>query len=227
MTIGGAVRTIPAGGVDITLPAGSTPLHIYAGWNGSTITLSADAVTPSWDAAYGRWVKASSTDTVVAFVRPDALTTPERFLRNYYNSPGVVTSTLPLSSDYTAPWDGVTRQIISMPILILPGDSIELQAHAAIMSNPIGRVGDLLIRINGGSNLARARNTHAGETFAWHNYSCHGGVIQRSPGPADPAGQITCELYYFPISSGGDNFMVLGDGITTRLVVSVAPYKFA
>lgn len=227
MTIGGVARTIPASGVDITLPAGSTPLHIYAGWNGSTITLSADAVAPTWNATYGRWVKASGTDTVVAYVRPDGLTTPERFLRNYYNGPGVATYTQSLPADYTANWDGLERQLISMPILILPGDSIELQAQASVMSVPIGRVGDLLIRLNGGSNLARARHTHTGETFAWHNYNCHGGVIQRGPGTADPAQQVTLELWYFPISSSGDTFFVIGDGISTKLVANITPYKFA
>lgn len=227
MTIGGEVRTIPASGVDITLPAGSTPLHIYAGWNGSTITLSADAVAPSWNATYGRWVKASSTDTVVAFVRPDALTTPERFLRNYYNGPGVATYTQSLGSDYTANWDGLERQIISMPFLILPGDSIDMFANACVMCTPLGRVGDLLMRLNVGGNLARARHTHTGETFVWHNYSCHGGVLQRGPGPADPAAQIILELYYSPISTTGNTFTILGDGISTRLVVSVTPYKFA
>ena len=227
MTIGGVARTIPASGVDITLPAGSAPLHIYAGWNGANITLSADAVAPAWNATYGRWVKASSTDTVVAYVRPDGLATPERFLRNYYNGHGLATYTQSLPTDYTANWDGLERQLISMPFLILPGDSIALQANAAIMSTPIGRVGDLLVRFTGGANLARARNTHTGETFVWHNYSCHGGIIQRGPGTADPAQQITLELWYFPISSNGNTFLVLGDGISTRLVVSITPYKFA
>ena len=225
MTIGGDVRTIPASGVDITLPAGSTPLHIYAGWNGSTITLSADAAAPSWSATYGRWVKASSTDTVVAFVRPDVLTTPERFLRNYYNGPGVATYTQSLSTDFTVSWDGLERQITNMPFLILPGDSIDTFANASIMSTPPGRVGDLIMRFNGGGNLARARHTHTGEAYAWHNYSCRGGVIQRSP--ADPAAQSILELYYYPISTTGGTLAILGDGISTRLVVSVTPYKFA
>lgn len=227
MTIGGDVRTIPASGVDITLPAGSTPVHIYAGWNGSTITLSADAVAPTWNATYGRWTKASSTDTVVAYVRPDGLTTPERFLRNYFNGHGLATYTQSLSTDYTATWDGTERQLISMPFLILPGDNIDMFAQASVMSTPLGRVGDLLMRLNGGGNMARARHTHTGETFVWHNYSCHGGVIQRGPGPADPAAQIILELYYFPISTTGNTFTVLGDGISTRMVVSVTPYKFA
>ena len=227
MTIGGNVRTIPAGGVDITLPAGSTPLHIYAGWNGSTITLSADAVAPTWNATYGRWTKAASTDTVVAFVRPDALTTPGRFLRNYYNGPGIATFTQSLSTDYTANWDGLERQLISMPFLILPGDNIDMFANACVLCTPLGRVGDLLMRVNGGGDLARARNTHTGETFVWHNYSCHGGVIHRGAGPADPATQIILELYYFPVSTTGSTFTVLGDSVSTRLVVSVTPYKFA
>ena len=227
MTIGGVTRTIPASGVELTLPSTTTPMHIYAGWNGANITLSADAVAPAWDTTYGRWIKASGTATVVAYVRPDGLATPARFLRNYYNGPGVATFTQSLSTDYTANWDGLERLLISMPILILPGDSIELQAQAAIMSTPIGRVGDLLLRLNGGSNLARARHTHTGETFVWHNYNCHGGVIQRGPGTADPAQQTILELSYFPISSNGNTFLVLGDGISTKLVANITPYKFA
>ncbi len=227
MTIGGVARAIPAGGVTITLPAGSTPLHIYAGWNGSAITLSADAVAPTWHATYGRWVKASSTDTVVAYARPDSLATPERFLRNYYNGHGLAACVQSLSADLVADWDGVERQLISMPFLTLPGDSIEIQACACIMSTPLGRVGDLLIRLNGGSNLARARNTYTGETYAWHNYSCHGGVIQRDPGPAAPAQQAILELHYSPISSAGGTFSVLGDGPSTKLVANITPYKFA
>ena len=225
MTIGGDVRTIPSSGVDITLPAGSTPLHIYAGWNGSTITLSADAVAPTWNVTYGRWTKASSTDTVVAYVRPDSLTTPERFLRNYYNGPGVATYTQSLSTDYTANWDGLERQIITMPFLSLPGDSLDMFANASVMSTPLSRVGDLLMRFNGAGNMARARNTHTGETYVWQNYSCHGGVVQRTT--ADPAMQVILELYYFPISNNGNTFTILGDGISTRMVVSITPYKFA
>ena len=224
MTIGEGVRTIPPGGVDITLPAGSTPLHIYAGWNGSIITLSADSVAPTWNATYGRWTKESSTDTVVAYVRPDALTTPERFLRNYYNGPGIAAFTQSLLTDDTANWDGLEHQLISMPFLILPGDSLDMFANACVMSTPSERVGDLLMRINGSGNLARARNTHIGGTYAWHNYSCRG-VIQRSP--ADPTMQIILGLYYFPISTTGNTFTVLGDSISTRLVVSITPYKFA
>ena len=163
----------------------------------------------------------------MAYVRPDGLATPERFLRNYYNGPGIAAYTQSLTTDYTANWDGVERQLISVPLLLLPGDSIELHAKASIMSTPIGRVGDLLIRFTGGANLARARNTHTGETFAWRNYSCHGGIIQRGPGTADPAQQITLELWYFPISANGNTFTVLGDGLSTRLAVSVTSYKFA
>ena len=129
--------------------------------------------------------------------------------------------------DYTAYWNGQEHTLINMPFLILPGDNIEMQANASIMSNNPGRVGDLLMRFSGGGNLARARQTHTGEPSVWNNYSCHGGIIQRGHGPDYPPGQVTLELYYLPISVAPDTFMVLGDGISTRLVVGVTPYKFA
>lgn len=228
MSINGVSRVIPAGGISINVVSSSTPSYLYAGWNGTSITLTENGAQPTFDNTLGQWIyPGNANSTPVAFFRGDGLATPERFLRNYYKGPGIAAGTQSLSSDYTANWDGLERQLITMPFLILPGDSIELQAQASIMSTLPGRVGDLLIRLNGGSNLARARNTHTGETYMWHNYSCLAGVIQRGHGPADPASQIIAELYYSPISTIGNTFTVLGDSISTRLVVSITPYKFA
>lgn len=225
MTINGVIRTIPAGGLQTTLTASSTPIYLYAGWDGTQLVFGESSTVPTYDATLGQWIWPGVPNYIpVAFVRPDALTTPERFLRNYYNGHGAATYTQSITTDYTANWDGLERQLISMPILLMPGDSIDVRGVASIMSTPTSRVGDLILRLSGGT-LGRARNTHAGEAFMWHNYNCMSGIIQR--GVADPAQQAIFEMYYFPISTGGNTWTVLGDGPSSKLSVNITPYKWA
>ena len=225
VTLGGVARTLPAAGIQLTLPSTPTPQYLYAGWNGSDVVFTESATAPVFDTTLAQWV--SSTDNsyaAVAYVRPDSLATPERFLRNYYNGPGVHAVTAALTADYSANWDGSERQLLTLPFLILPGDNLEFSAHASIMSTPAARVGDLIVKLDGWS-VARARNSHQGAAYVWHNYSCHAVAPMRPL--TNAAAQQSLTLHYLPISTEGSIFTAHGDSITTRVSANITPYKFA
>ena len=225
ISINGVARIIPAAGVTLSVAGQPTPSFLYAGWNAGSIVLIEHATVPVFDSTLGQWIYPGIPEYVpVAYFRGDSLSQPNRFLRNYYNG-GPATFTNSLTSDYTANWDGLDRQLATMPILLMPGDTIDITGQASIMSTPAGRAGDLTVKLGGGA-LARARNTHSGATFLWQNYHCSC-VIQRGSGAADPAQEAVFELWYFPISATGNTFTVLGDGATSRIIVRVDPYKWA
>lgn len=225
ITLNGSPRPIPAEGVTLTLNAGSTPQYLYAGWNGSYLTLIENGTVPVFDTGLGQWVFPGNANYApVAYARQDGLASPSQFLRNYYNA-GPAIHQVTLTADFTANWDSLQRQLITFPVLLLPGDTIDLDGVANIMSTPSGRVGDLVVKLSD-VVLARARNTHVGDIGVWQNYKCRT-LIQRGNGEADPAGQVNFALDYFPISNAGNTWIAQGDGSATRLIVHIIPYKWA
>lgn len=224
ITLGGVVRTLPAG-INLTLTSTSTPRHLYAGWDGFGVTFTESTSAPVFDATLAQWVNPNDSGAAaVAYVRPDGLSTPVRFLRNYYNGPGMSHFTGSMGADYTADWDGVARQLMTLPILLLPGDTINVQGLANIMSTPPTRIGDLTL-VSSGYTLGRARFKHAGDAYVWHNYYCMANTLQRAA--SDAPIQSVFELYYTPISTDGNTWTVLGDGVSTKLIVNITPYKWA
>ena len=225
ITLGGVVRTLPAAGIQLTLTSTSTPQHLYAGWNGSAVVFTESTSAPVFDTTLAQWVSpGNSSYAAVAYVRPDGLATPDQFLRNYYNGPGMASGTASLGSDYTANWDGVLRQITTLPILLLPGDTVNAQGFANVMSTPNDRVGDLLIRLFS-TDLGRARHKFKGGDYIWHNYSCMANTIQRAV--LDSPAQGPFELWYYPIDPTGGVWTMHGDGMSTKLIVNITPYKWA
>ena len=225
ITLGGVVRGLPAAGITLTLPATATPQHLYAGWNGSAVVFITSTAPPVFNTTLAQWVNPGNTNyAAVAYVRPDGLATPAQFLRNYYNGPGMSHYSASLSADYTANWDGTPRQLMTLPILLLPGDTIIVQGLANIMSTPSARTGDLTI-VFLGSTLGRARHKHTGENWVWHNYYCMSNTVQRFPD--DAPSQVAFELWYTPVSADGSTWSVLGDGASTKLIVNITPYKWA
>ena len=225
MSINGVSRVIPAEGVSLNVANSATARYLYAYWTGTAIVLTESSVVPTFDTTLGQWVYPGNPNyTPVAYFRGNALNSPERFLRNYYNGPGAYSFTSPLPADYTANWDGAERQILNYPFLSLPGDSLDMRAYTSIMSTPDARVGDFIVKLVGGV-VARARNTHRGAAYVWQNYSCHALAPMRPLTSA--AAQQLLTLHYLPISTDGSIFTLHGDGITTRLSVNIIPYKFA
>lgn len=225
ITINGVVRTIPAAGIQLTMSGSSTPQYLYAGWSGSQLVLIENGTVPTYDSTLAQWVHPTNVNyAVVAYVRPDGLSTPERFLRNYYNGPAMCHFSQGLAADYTAGWDGVERQLTFFPVLLIPGDTISARCFANIMSVPNLRVGDLNLLLDG-TLLARARNTHAGDSYVWNNYSCEASTLHHAV-TAAPA-QVGFYLRYHPISSNGNTWTALGDGVSTKLIVNITPYKWA
>lgn len=225
VTLNGVVRAIPVAGLQLTLAATATPQYLYLGWDGSQLVLTASTSVPVFNSTLAQWVNPGNVNyAVVAYVRPDSLAQPERYLRNYYNG-APAHYTQPLTADYTGTWNGADQQIITMPILLLPGDTLDLFGAAAIMSTPAARVGDMTIKL-GGSVLSRSRHTHQGAGFVWHTYT--GRFIgQRGYGAADPAQQAIFELWYLPISTEGSSFTVAGDSTITKLSAIITPYRWA
>lgn len=224
MSINGVSRVIPAAGITINMTASATPAYVYAGWNGTDIVLSGSTTAPVWNSTLGQWVYPGDTSrTPVAFARGDNLANPERSLRNYYNA-GPATFMQSLTADYVGAWNAIDTQLATMPILLMPGDTIDITGQASIMCTPVGRVGDLTVKLGGGV-LCRARNTHSGETSLWQNYTARC-VIQRGSGEADPAQQAIFELWYFPISNTGNNWTALGSG-GSGVIVRIDPYRWA
>lgn len=225
VALNGVVRTIPAAGIQLTLTSTSTPRHLYLGWDGAQLVLTESTYEPTFDTTFGQWISPGNPNYVaVACVRPDGLATPERFLRNYYNGPAMCHFSQGLAADFTASWDGVERLLTSCQVLLIPGDTISARCCANIMSVPNLRVGDLKLVLDS-TLLARARNTHAGDTYLWQNYSCEAHTFNH-PVTAAPS-QVNFYLNYYPISSGGSNWTALGDGLSTKIVVNITPYKWA
>ena len=152
------------------------------------------------------------------------LTQPERFLRNYYNA-APAHYTQQLAASYNGTWNGADKQLITMPMLLLPGDTIDLAGSAAIMSTPPARVGDMTIKLST-SVLSRTRHSHQGAAFVWHTYTGQA-RIQRGAGAADPAQEIAFELWYLPISADGNSFQVAGGNASTKLSAIITPYRWA
>lgn len=224
MSINGVSRVIPAAGITINMTASATPAYVYAGWNGTDIVLSEATTAPVWDSTLGQWVYPGDTSrTPVAFASGDNLANPARSLRNYYNA-GPATFTQSLSADYVGTWNAIDTQLAAMSILLMPGDTIDITGQASIMCVPVGRVGDLTVKLGGGV-LCRARNTHSGETYLWQNYTARC-VIQRGSGEADPAQQAIFELWYYPISNTGNTWAALGSG-GSGVIVRIDPYRWA
>lgn len=222
MSINGVSRTIPAAGVSVNVSNSSTAAYLYAVWNGSAITLSESSVAPTFDLTLGQWIYPGIPDyTPVAFFRGNGLVSPERFLRNYYNA-GPATVAASLASNFTANWDGVDRALITAPILLLPGDTIDVTAQANIMTSVAGRVGDLTAKLGGGV-LCRARNTHPSAS-GWLNYAARG-LIQRGSGTGDPAQEAVFELWYLPSTPTG-TWTALGGG-GSGVIVRADPYRWA
>ena len=227
ITIDGQVRTIPVGGVTTTMTASSTPRYLYVSWNGSQVVMGESTQVPEFDATVGQWIWPGLPNyVVVAYARPDSLDKPDRFLRNYYNGPGIVASTQQGPTPYNATWDGLERQLIYMTALVLPGDTVDICGTANIMSEPNDRVGDLLVYMDS-VLLGRARNTHSGSMYAWQNYVSRGNLLQRRPTTADPAAQVAISMSYLPLSTGGLTWTASNDGVSTRLFLTITPYKWA
>lgn len=224
ITINGVPRTIPAEGVTITMNPSSTPTHIWAGWNGTTVILIENSTVPYYDPTLAQWVYPGNSAYIpVAYARADGLATPSRFLRNYYNGHGQYIHRQTLPADYIGAWDGVDRSIMNMPFLLMPGDTVQVVGGANVMSNPNDRVGDLTINLDGIYVLGRARNTHAGGTFVWCSYTAIG-HFQR--GPTDAAQQVIFYMRYHAISGGGDAFVIQANN-ENHITANVIPYKFA
>ena len=225
MSINGVLRTIPAGGVTLPVANLSTPRYLYAFWNGSSIGLMEDTAHPTFDSTLGQWIYPGNANyTPVAYFRGNMLTQPERFLRNYYNA-GPAHYTQHLAASYNGTWNGADQRLITMPMLLLPGDTIDLVGTAAIMSHPAARVGDMTIRLST-AVLSRSRHTHQGGSFGWHTYTGQS-RIQRGAGAADPAQEAVFELWYLPISADGNSFEVAGGIASTQLSAIITPYRWA
>ena len=227
ITIDGQLRTIPVGGITVTMTAGPTPRYLYVSWNGAQVVMGDSTLVPEFDATVGQWILPGLPNYVaVAYARPDALDKPDRFLRNYYNGHGIVAATQQGPATYTANWDGLERQLIYITALVLPGDTIDICGTANIMSDPNDRVGDLIVYMDS-VILGRARNTHSGSMFAWQSYVARGNLLQRRPTTDDPAAQVSISLAYKPISNNGGTWVASNDGVSTRLFLTITPYKWA
>lgn len=227
ITINGQARTIPAGGITVPMTAGSTPRYLYASWDGAQVGMVESTQVPEFDATVGQWVWPGLPNyVVVAYARPDSLAQPDRYLRNYYNGHGIVAAVQQGPAQYNATWDGLERQLIYMTALVLPGDTIDICGTTNIMTIPNDRVGDLLVYLDS-VLLGRARNTHSGSDYAWNSYVSRGNLIQRRPTTADPAAQVSISLAYLPISNGGGTWVAHNDGVSTRLFLTITPYKWA
>ncbi|NNU70379.1 hypothetical protein G9X67_34555 [Rhizobium sp. WYCCWR 11152] len=105
LTINGVHYSIPSAGITLapTALTPSTLYYIYAFMSGATMTLEASATAPAVDATTGISIKtADATRTLVGMARPVtgpawSDTVKQRFVRSWYNDPGVS-----LFSNFTA-----------------------------------------------------------------------------------------------------------------------------
>ncbi|MFZ5565975.1 MAG: hypothetical protein ACOY95_03130 [Pseudomonadota bacterium] len=97
ITIGGRVETVPSAGVTLSA-SGLTPstlYYIYAYMNSGTMTLEASTTAYATDATTGVTIKSGdATRTLVGMARPItgpawADTAAQRFVRSWFNDPGV------------------------------------------------------------------------------------------------------------------------------------------
>lgn len=207
------------------MAAGSTPTFLYAGWDGSQIVLIENGTAPAFDATLGQWVYPGNANyAVVAYARANGLSTPQRFLRNYYNGPGTYSYMQSLAGEYPGTWDGVERQLTNMPMLLLPGDVVTAWATANVICEPNDRVGDLIVQQDS-TVVARARHTHSGSMYVWRAYHCSAGVIRLTT--AEAPKQVVFYMNYLPIATNGGAWTVQGEAASTRLSVNITPYKWA
>lgn len=224
LMINDAVRVIPEGGVTVSLPNSGVIHHIYVSWVSGSMSLSYSTTAPTYVPSRGQWADPASWDKVyVGSVRPNALSEPRRFLRSMYNGVGAIAHAGFPTGDTAMTWNGVAIQLVYMPFLLLPGDVIVMEGSANVSSAPNDRVGELQLRVGGGT-VAVSRNTHSGSSNSWRNYY-RSSTISR--GELDAPAQADFELFYYPVAHvAGGNLTVNGGSGNTALTVTVHPYRW-
>ena len=109
VNIDGTLETIPSGGVTLAATGAvvDTLYFIYAFMSGSTMTLERSTTGHSTDTATGMEIKtADSTRTLVGMARPItgpawADTLAQRFVRSWFNDPGVLLESAQINGDTT------------------------------------------------------------------------------------------------------------------------------
>jgi hypothetical protein len=144
LTINGVHQIIPASGPTLAA-TGLTPAtlyYIYAWMNAGTMTLEASTTVPVVDAATGVWIKTGdATRTRVGVARP--ITGPawtdtpkQRFVRSWYNDPGVI-----LFNNFTASRTTTSTSYVEInseircEALIWSGEAFEANASGTVLNS--------------------------------------------------------------------------------------------
>lgn len=223
LMINNTVRPIPEGGVTVALPNSPVIHHLYVSWVSGSMVLSSSTTAPTYLQIRGQWTDPASWDMVyVGSVRPNGLSDPRRFLRSMYNGLGAIANAGFPTGDTALTWNGAAVQLVYTPFLLMPGDVIVMEGAANVSSVPNDRLGELQLRVGGGT-VAVSRNTHSGSNNSWRSYY-RSYTISR--GELDPPAQADFELFYYPASTTGGALTVSGGAGNTALTVTVHPYRW-
>ena len=213
MMIHGVPVVIPAAGFAIYAGAGagagSTVRGVFVFQNSGAIAGGyLDTAQPVWNATYGQWVHpASSSDVFVGACRPDMMVSEvssHRYLRSVYN-PTPLVADRGLATTSSRVWNNTKSNVVSVEMLLMPGDTMDISAQASVVSAPADRVGDANIEL-AGSILRASRMTHD-IAYSWRTHSVR--WLGRR-GFADPVQLGTFDLTYHGLSSGGGWYDIAG-----------------
>lgn len=177
IVINGRIHTIPSAGTTLA-PTSLTPstlYYIYAYMNSGTMTLEASTTTHATDTATGIEIKSGdATRTLVGMVRPItgpafADTVAQRFVRSWFNDPGVCTSasfTVNRSSAVTAGFGEISNEIRNEfllwsgenPSIALTGTTV----NSGTFSNYTGISIDSVTVAENGANQAYSNTASTG-----------------------------------------------------------------
>lgn len=221
--VNGAIRAIPSGSVRVTLPDTTTVYNIYAYMSGSTLALQYSATNPFYNSASGVWQSPDMTMTCVGWAMGSgmATTSPAMYeegpnVLSAYTSTGYVATANPGTTGGT--WNGTTYTIASTQGIVGPSSYIDMSANLAIMTEPLDRVGDVQLFINGTSVVSLSRMTHE-DAYSWRTHTPRWNIQRLLQ---DTAALLTLSLRYAAISTSGGNWTTLGDPDRLAMAVKTA-----
>ena len=123
-------REIPA---SMTLYDTNSELrHVYAWWNGSSVSLISSNIQPTWNSAFGYWTATGdpSRSYLGSWLPLEAHTAPYALLRSCYNQNASYANSSALLSTAAISSSGIDR--VTTKLISLPGDTLQINGDMEV-----------------------------------------------------------------------------------------------